>query len=160
MVQRGKPTQISLNPMYLVPWLILLETGIKHLHANELAPLEELRLWHTTIVHAKLFEFAYASRFHVHVFCTKFKPLRDQIQRKRCSSSQEPSSSASPTRPFKWPTNGLPDLPPTCIKLACCNGHDPATPVKAKSWSRTRGERVKWWAKHGYQGDNQHNPNQ
>jgi kinetochore protein Spc7/SPC105 len=48
--------------------------------ADELASLEQLHLWHTATVHADLFEFVYASRFHVHVPCTKFKPLKDQIQ--------------------------------------------------------------------------------
>ena len=48
--------------------------------ADELASLEELHLWHTSTVHADLFEFVYASRFHVRIPCTKFKPLKDQIQ--------------------------------------------------------------------------------
>jgi hypothetical protein len=48
--------------------------------ADELASLEELHLWHTARVHADLFEFVYASRFHVRIPCTKFKPLKHQIQ--------------------------------------------------------------------------------
>ncbi|KAI0004111.1 Spc7 kinetochore protein-domain-containing protein [Russula compacta] len=47
---------------------------------DELASLEGLHLWHTTRVHAELFEFVYASRFHVHIPCVKFKPLMDRIR--------------------------------------------------------------------------------
>jgi hypothetical protein len=48
--------------------------------ADELAALEQLHLWHTSRVHADLFEFVYASRFNVHIPCVKFKPLKDQIR--------------------------------------------------------------------------------
>jgi hypothetical protein len=51
-----------------------------HSCADELASLEQLHLWHTSQVHADLFEFVYASRFHVHIPCSKFKPLRNQIR--------------------------------------------------------------------------------
>jgi hypothetical protein len=51
-----------------------------HLCADELASLEELHLWHTSKVHVDLFEFVYASRFHVHIPCSKFKPLKNQIR--------------------------------------------------------------------------------
>jgi hypothetical protein len=51
-----------------------------HSRADELASLEQLHLWHTSKVHADLFEFVYASRFHVHIPCSKFKPLRNQIR--------------------------------------------------------------------------------
>ncbi|KAI0308028.1 Spc7 kinetochore protein-domain-containing protein [Multifurca ochricompacta] len=47
---------------------------------DELASLEELHLWRTTRVHADLFELVYASRFHVHIPCAMFKPLKDQIR--------------------------------------------------------------------------------
>ncbi|KAI0257325.1 Spc7 kinetochore protein-domain-containing protein [Lactifluus subvellereus] len=47
---------------------------------DELAALEDLHLWHISRVHADLFEFVYASRFHVHIPCVKFKPLKDQIR--------------------------------------------------------------------------------
>lgn len=51
-----------------------------HLCVDELASLEGLHLWRTTRVHADLFEFVYASRFHVHIPCAKFKPLMDRIR--------------------------------------------------------------------------------
>lgn len=56
--------------------------AISHLYwcVDELAALEDLHLWHTSKVHADLFEFVYASRFHVHIPCVKFKPLKDQIR--------------------------------------------------------------------------------
>ena len=47
---------------------------------GELAALEELHLWHTTRIQPDLFEFEYASRFHVHIPCVGFKPLKNQIQ--------------------------------------------------------------------------------
>ncbi|KAH9952834.1 hypothetical protein BC827DRAFT_1245070 [Russula dissimulans] len=46
----------------------------------ELASLEELHLWYTTTLHADLFEFVYASHFHVHIPCALFRPLKDQIR--------------------------------------------------------------------------------
>jgi kinetochore protein Spc7/SPC105 len=59
------------------PWCNLLTW---HSCADELASLEQLHLWHTSRVHADLFEFVYASRFHVHIPCSKFKPLKNQIR--------------------------------------------------------------------------------
>jgi hypothetical protein len=51
-----------------------------HSWADELAALEELHRWHFAKVHVDLFEAVYASRFHVHVPCANFKPLKDQIR--------------------------------------------------------------------------------
>ena len=48
--------------------------------ADELAALEQLHLWHIRRVNADVWEFVYASRFHVHIPCVKFKPLKDQIR--------------------------------------------------------------------------------
>lgn len=42
--------------------------------------MEELHLWHTSRVQPDLFEFIYASRFHVHISCVGFKPLKSQIR--------------------------------------------------------------------------------
>jgi hypothetical protein len=47
---------------------------------EELASLEELHLWHTSRVQPDLYEFVYASRFHVHIPCVGFKPLKNQIR--------------------------------------------------------------------------------
>ena len=47
---------------------------------EELAALEELHLWHTSRVQPDLYEFVYASRFHVHIPCVGFKPLKNQIR--------------------------------------------------------------------------------
>ncbi len=47
---------------------------------EELASLEALHLWHTSRVQADLFEFIYASRFHVYIPCVEYKPLKDQIR--------------------------------------------------------------------------------
>ncbi|KAF8272946.1 Spc7 kinetochore protein-domain-containing protein [Lactarius quietus] len=47
---------------------------------EEIASLEELHLWHTSRVQPDLFEFVYASHFHVHVPCVGFKPLMSQIR--------------------------------------------------------------------------------
>jgi hypothetical protein len=60
------------------PWLAICSLGIHG--ADELTSLEQLHLWHTSKVHADLFEFVYASRFHVHIPCSRFKPLKNQIR--------------------------------------------------------------------------------
>jgi hypothetical protein len=48
--------------------------------ADELAALEQLHLFHISRVNADVWEFVYASRFHVHIPCVDFKPLKDQIR--------------------------------------------------------------------------------
>jgi len=63
----------SLNPLITIP-------NLGHPRADELAALEALHLWHTATVCPELFEFVYASRFHVHVPCARFDPLKDQIR--------------------------------------------------------------------------------
>ncbi|KAH9982703.1 Spc7 kinetochore protein-domain-containing protein [Lactifluus volemus] len=47
---------------------------------DELAALEQLHLFHISRVNADVWEFVYASRFHVHIPCVDFKPLKDQIR--------------------------------------------------------------------------------
>ncbi|KAI0052899.1 Spc7-domain-containing protein [Auriscalpium vulgare] len=47
---------------------------------DELAALEALHLWHTAKIQPDLFEFVYASRFHVSVPCVKFRPIVSDIR--------------------------------------------------------------------------------
>ena len=48
--------------------------------ADELAALEQLHLWQIARVKPDVCELVYASRCHIHVPCTKYKPKKDQIR--------------------------------------------------------------------------------